>query len=140
MSENPSVVFIQEISISTALTVFAPLFKVFINICLANDGIGIVTLVSNDINVIDFKVGDDGRTIGIKTRETQFWHVYPKSGSQAKPEREKFFREILPNHMAVWKDHTTNIIQGGDHNATIRKIDSQNNQEQLSNMGIEFMP
>ena len=54
MSENPSVIFIQEISIPTALTVFAPLFKVFINICLANDGIGIVTLVSNDINIIDF--------------------------------------------------------------------------------------
>ena len=82
---EPNIVFIQEIAINMALKVFGPHFQVFINIeTPSNDGVGIVTLIDKQIKVIDHKIGEEGRTIGVKTREIQFWNVYPKSGTNNK--------------------------------------------------------
>ena len=128
---EPNVIFIQEIAINMALKIFSPHFQIFVNLeTPSNDGVGIVTLVDKRIKVIDHKIGEEGRTIGIKTREMQFWNVYPKSGTNNKNWREKYFREELSNHMIVWKDQTRYVIQGGDHNCTIRECDSENNQVQ----------
>ena len=130
-SYNPNIIFIQEIVINMALKIFSPHFQVFVNLETPSyDGVGIVTLVDNQIKVIDHKIGEEGRTIGVKTRDVQFWNVYPKSGTNNKKWRENYFREVLSNHMIVWKDQTRFVIQGGDHNCTIREIDSENNQGQ----------
>ena len=133
MSEHPHIAFIQEIVISSALSVFSPLFQVFVNLedsAISTDGVGMVTLVDKQVKIMDYKIGNDGRTLGILTRDVQFWHVYPKSGSNENKWRENYFREVLPNHMVIWKDRTPVIIQGGDHNATVRLVDSENNQAQ----------
>ena len=130
-SLEPNVIFIQEIVINMAIKIFSPNFQVFVNLeTPTNDGVGIVTLIDQKMKVIDHKIGDEGRTIGVKTREIQFWNVYPKSGTNNKNWREKYFREELSNHMIVWKDQTRYIIQGGDHNCTIRECDSENNPMQ----------
>ncbi len=134
---NPNIVLIQEIAINMALKIFSHHFQVFVNLeTPSNDGVGMVTLVDKQMKVIDHKIGDEGRTIRVKTREIQFWNVYPKSGTNNKNWREKFFREELSNHMIVWKDQTRYVIQGGDHNCTIREIDSENNQVQHLQKGL----
>ena len=105
---NPTIVYLQEIGVVTAMEVFKPEYQVFINFqegAMDNKGIGIATLVKEGVNVTDMIFGEEGRTIGLKTGDAQFWNIYPKSGSGEKNWREKYFRETLPNMMMNWKDH-----------------------------------
>ena len=136
---SPHIVYIQEISVKMAIEVFSSYFQVLVNMedrAHFTDGIGMVTLVKNGIKIVDFILGEEGRTIGLKINDAQFWNVYPKSGTENKKWRETYFRETLPNYMVNWKDHTSFVNQGGDHNATIRLIDSENNQGQHLQEGL----
>ena len=134
---SPAFVFIQEINISSALTIFGDKFQVFINVeSDAQDGIGIVTLVRKGLYVSDIIVGKNGRIIGVKVCNLQLWNVYPKSGSGYKNERETFFREDLCNLMMNWKDTTEFILQSGDHNCIHRLKDSENNAGQHLQPGL----
>ena len=131
--ENAHIIHIQEIVISSALKVFNKDFQVLVNFeehAANTDGVGIVSLLKKEIKLQDFIIGSEGRTIGVKIRDIQSWHVYPRSGSENKKWRETYFRETLPNHMINWKDHTSFVNQSGDHNCTIRMEDSENNQAQ----------
>ena len=92
---DPSLVNIQEINIASALKVFSNKYKVLVNMEQeAKDGIGIATLVKSDIKISDVIIGKNGRIIGVKLNNIQFWNVYPKSGTAYKKERELFFREM----------------------------------------------
>ena len=66
----------------------------------------------------------------VKVRNLQVWNVYPKSGSEFKNEREKFFTEELCSLMMNWKDSTKYVFQTGDHNGTHRASYSLHNQGQ----------
>ena len=92
-----------------------------------NDFIGIVTLIRKNVDIIGSILGFKGRILGIKTKDTQIWNIYPPSGSNFKSQRETFFREELCNLMMNWKDHSKIIFQVGDHNCTHRLEDSINN-------------
>ena len=136
---DPTIVYVQEIGIFTAMEVFKPDFQVYINFeedAMEKDGIGIATLVKEGVNVTDLIIGEEGRTIGLKTGDAQFWNIYPKSGSGERIWREKYFRETLPNMMMNWKDHTTFVNLGGDVNCTHRLQDSENNQKQHFQSGL----
>ena len=125
----PDVVLIQEIQVFTAREVFSPHFSVFINLenrAAMSDRIGMMVLVKKNIKVFDYIIGETGRILGIKINDMQVWNVYPISGSDHAKDRAVFFEENLPNLMAIWKDQTTYVIQGGDHNCTNRLIDSEN--------------
>ena len=138
--KNPTVAYIQEIGTRMAVQVFAPHYEIFVNMdeeTMGVEGIGIATIIKKGIPIKDFILGGEGRTIGIKTKEVQFWNIYPKSGSEHKKWREKYFREDLPDMMTAWKDHTRWINQGGDFNCTHRLIDSQNNQNQKLQKGLQ---
>ena len=138
--KNPSVAYIQEIGVKMAAQVFGPHYQIFINMdeeTMGVDGIGIATIVKKDIIVKDIFLGEEGRTIGVKTKEGQFWNIYPKSGTENKKWRENYFREELPNMMTAWKDHTRWINLGGDFNCTHRLIDSLNNQGQHLQKGLQ---
>ena len=136
---NPSVVYIQEIGVMMAMEIFRSNYQVFVNLeedAMDGDGIGIATIIKEGIDVRDIIIGSEGRTIGLKTGNAQFWNIYPKSGSGEKKWRENFFREVLPNMMTNWKDHTDFLSMGGDVNCTHRKKDSENNQEQHFQAGL----
>ena len=138
--KNPSVAYIQEIGIKMAIQILGPHYQIFINLdeeTMGLDGVGIATIVKKEIPVIDIFLGEEGRTIGVKTREGQFWNIYPKSGTENKKWRENYFREDLPNMMTAWKDHTKWINLGGDFNCTHRLIDSMNNQAQHLQKGLQ---
>ena len=137
--EKAQIIHIQEIVISSALKVFSEDYQMFINFeesAINTDGVGIITMVQKGMHVLDFIIGGDGRTIGVKVRDIQFWHCYPKSGTENKKWREKYFRETLPNQMVIWKDHTVMVSQAGDHNCTIREEDSENNKKQHLQSGL----
>ena len=128
---DPSFVSIQEINIASALKVFSEKYKVLVNMeQKSKDGIGIATLVKKDIKISDVIIGNNGRIIGIKLNNIQFWNVYPKSGTANEKERELFFRETLCNLFMNWKDSSEFIFQSGDHNCTHREEDSLNNRQQ----------
>ena len=134
---DPSLVSIQEINIISALKVFSDKYQVFVNIEQdSTDGIGIATLVKKNIKIVDVIIGKNGRVIGMKLQNLQFWNVYPKSGSAHKKEREQFFRETLCNLFMNWKDATEFIFQSGDHNCTHREVDSLNNRQQHMQPGL----
>ena len=134
---DPIFVCIQEINVVGALKVFSSKFQVLINLeANANDGIGIVTLVKKGFPILDSIIGKNGRIIGAKVKDIQFWNVYPQSGSNFKKARETFFREDLCVLMANWKDHTKFIFELGDHNCTHRVIDSLNNSGQHLQPGL----
>ena len=83
--KNPSVAYIQEIGIKMAIQILGPHYQIFINLdeeTMGLDGVGIATIVKKEIPVIDIFLGEEGRTIGVKTREGQFWNIYPKSGTE----------------------------------------------------------
>ena len=85
---DPSFVSIQEINIASALKVFSDKYQVLVNMEQKSmDGIGIATLVKKDIKISDVIIGNNGRIIGIKLNNIQFWNIYPKSGSANKKER-----------------------------------------------------
>ena len=114
---DPTVVYFQEIGICMALQVFKPFYQVYVNLdeeCMGSDRIGIATIVKRGIDIMDVILGNEGRTIGIKTRNIQFWNIYPKSGTGEKKWRENFFREELPNMMTNWRGDTKYTNQGGD--------------------------
>ena len=118
---DPLFVCIQEIHVSGALKVFSNKYQIFINLeSNSNDGVGIVTLIKNGLNILDSIIGLNGRIIGIKVQNIQIWNVYPKSGSGFKKERELFFREQLSELMVQWKDSTKYIFQLEDHKCTHR--------------------
>ena len=126
-----SFVFIQEINVKNAIKVFSRSYQVFINLePNSKDGIGIVSLVKKGIFVSDCIIGKNGRIIGLKIYNFQFWNVYPPSGSNFKNSRELFFREILTNLMMNWKDQSKYLFQLGDHNCIHRELDSLNNSKQ----------
>ena len=134
---DPIFVCIQEINVVGALKVFSSKFQVLINLeANANDGIGIVTLVKKGFPILDTIIGKNGRIIGAKVKDIQFWNVYPQSGSNFKKARETFFREDLCVLMANWKDHTKFVFELGDHNCTHRAIDSLNNSGQHLQPGL----
>ena len=125
---DPIFVCIQEINVVSALKVFSSKFQVLINVeANSNDGIGIVYLVKKGFPILDSIIGKNGRIIGAKVNDIQFWNVYPQSGSNLKKARETFFREDLCLLMANWKDHTKDLFELGDHNCTHRAIDSLHN-------------
>ena len=87
LEKNPHVVYIQEIVVNAAIRVFNASFQVVINMeerAINGDGVGIVTLIKNGINISDFIIGAEGRTIGIKINNAQFWNIYPLSGTNNK--------------------------------------------------------
>ena len=128
---SPSFVFIQEINITSALKVFSRSYQVFVNLeSDTKDGIGIVSLVKKGIYISDCIIGKNGRIIGLKISNSQFWNVYPQSGSGFKKSRETFFRETLCNLMMNWKDQSKYIFQLGDHNCIHRELDSLHNGKQ----------
>ena len=130
---KPTVAYIQEICVRMAVQILGPYYQIYINMdmdTMGREGIGIATIVKKGIDIQDVILGVEGRTIGIKTKDVQFWNIYPKAGTENKKWREKYFREDLPDMMTNWKDHTRWINQGGDFNCTHRLIDSQNNQNQ----------
>ena len=134
---DPLFVCIQEIHVSGALKVFSKKYQVFINLeSGSNDGVGIVTLIKNGVNIFDSIIGLNGRIIGVKVQNIQIWNVYPKSGSGFKKEREIFFREQLSELMVQWKDSTKYIFQLGDHNCTHRMEDSLYNGGQHLQAGL----
>ena len=130
---DPTVVYLQEIGISMALEVFKPFYHVYVNLdeeCMGPERIGIATIVKRGINILEVILGSEGRTIGVKIKEIQFWNIYPRSGTGEKKWRENYFREELPNMMTNWRGHTKYTSQGGDFNCTHRLKDSENNQAQ----------
>ena len=128
---NASFIFIQEINVTNAIKVFSRSYQVFINLePNSKDGIGIVSLIKKGISVSDCIIGKNGRIIGLKISNFQFWNVYPQSGSGFKNARELFFRETLCNYMMNWKDSSKYIFQIGDHNCIHRELDSLNNSRQ----------
>ena len=134
---DPFIVCIQEINIITALRVFSNKFQVFINIeDGTKDGVGMVSLVKQGVKVQDEIIGRNGRIIGLRIENYQFWNVYPKSGSGFKKERETFFREELTELFVQWKDSTKYIFQLGDHNCTHREEDSLYNGAQHLQKGL----
>ena len=86
--------------------------------------------------ISDVMIGNNGRIIGVKVNNSQFWNIYPKSGSAHKKERELFFRETLCNLFMNWKDSSEFIFQSGDHNCTHREEDSMNNRQQHMQPGL----
>ena len=137
---NPTVAYIQEIGVKMAVQVLGAYYQILINVdesTMGRECIGIATLIKKGIQIKDVILGDEGRTIGIKTRDVQFWNIYPKSGTGNKKWREQYFREDLPDMMTAWKDHTRWINQGGDFNCTHRLIDSLNNQNQHLQKGLQ---
>ena len=99
---SPAIVYIQEIGVMMAMEIFSSNYQVYVNLeeeAMDGDGIGIATIVKEGIEVRDIIIGSEGRTIGLKTKNAQFWNIYPKSGSGDKKWRENFFREVLPNKL-----------------------------------------
>ena len=134
---EPSIVGIQEIYISTAMSEFSGKCQVYFNIeNNSRDGVGIVTLVKHGIKVYDLIIGYNGRILGLCIENAQIWNVYPQSGSAYKRDREIFFREELTELFIQWKDKTRFIFHLGDHNCTYRKADSENNQAQHLQQGL----
>lgn len=138
---DPSICNIQEIHIVMAIRIFSPFFHVVVNIEQeSKDKIGICTLVSKSLLVKDKILGLNGRIIGVIVGNTQFWNVYPKSGTQNKNMREIFFREELSSLMTLWKDRPKQTLISGDFNCIHRLVDSKNNPQQHLQLGlIKFM-
>ena len=91
---KPSIVCIQEIDVFNALKAFKSHFQVFVNYEVeSNSRVGVVTLINKKIQVLDQILSLDGRILGIKGKNFQIWNIYPKSGTENKPNRETFFRE-----------------------------------------------
>ena len=88
------------------------------------------------VHVKDQIIGNNGRIIGLWIENSQFWNVYPRSGSAFKKERESFFREDLTELYIQWKDCTKYIFQLGDHNCTHRLEDSLYNSPQHLQKGL----
>ena len=81
---NPTVAYIQEIGVKMAVQVLGAHYQIVINAdenTMGRESIGIATLIRKGIQIKDVILGDEGRTIGIKTRNVQFWNIYPKSGT-----------------------------------------------------------
>ena len=76
----------------------------------AKSNIGIVTLIRNEVKIIDSIIGKKGRILGLKINEVQIWNIYPISGTGHKKDRDIFFKETLCNYMMNWKDHTKYIV------------------------------
>merc|ERR1712082_576442 len=96
---DPIFVAIQEINITSAIKIFSEKFQVLVNIEEGSkDGIGIVSLIKKDIHIVDTIVGVNGRIIGIKIKDAQYWNIYPQSGTNLKNRREVFFREELTGY------------------------------------------
>ena len=137
MGYDPFMVCIQEINLTAALRVFDRKFQVFVNIeDGVKDGVGIFSLVKLGIKVRDIIIGLNGRIIGLLIDNSQFWNVYPKSGTHFKQERETFFREDLTELFSQWKDRTKYKFQLGDHNCTHRLEDSLHNAAQHIQPGL----
>ena len=129
-SFDPDLISIQEIDLKGSVSIFSSKYHVFVNIGEnSSDGIGIVTLVKKKFIIEDFVVGGEGRFIGVKLGELQFWNVYPKSGTNNKSVREKFLKENLLDHLSLWSGRTKFSLIGGDFNCTNRLIDSLNHQQ-----------
>ena len=122
---SPNLICFQEIFIPNYLAVFSEDYEVYVNV-ETNQKIGTALAIRKGIKIIDFAMCNHGRIIGIKLSNVQVWNVYAASGSGNKKARELFFRETLPNLMAIWKDDTKHIVQAGDHNCTQRYADSEN--------------
>ena len=134
---NPVFVCIQEIDVFKAIKVFKGHYQTFFNYELhASDNVGVVTLVKNDIQVLDQLISLNGRALGLKCKNVQIWNIYPISGTAYKKQREAFFREDLNNMMMNWKDHTKFFFQSGDHNCIYRKVDSLYNPAQHLQPGL----
>ena len=89
---NPSVVTIQEIHVKNALMIFGEKFQVVINIeSTSLDGIGICVLVKRNLRIHDQILGINGRIIGISLGNLNIFNLYPKSSSQNKKVRDKFY-------------------------------------------------
>ena len=140
-SFNASVVTIQEIHVGNALKIFQQDFRVIANMEQhSKDLIGICTLVKKDLKVRDVILGENGRIIGILLDSLKVFNVYPKSGTQNRSLREKFFRQDLPHLMKFWDNDQMDIIISGDYNCIHRKQDSLNNPDAHFQPGLlKFM-
>ena len=139
-SFEPDIISIQEIDIKGSVDIFSNKYHVFVNIGdNSSDGIGIVTLVRKKFIVEDFVVGGQGRILGVRLGDLQFWNVYPKSGSNNKSIREKFLRETLFDHLSLWSGRTRFTLIGGDFNCTNRLVDSQNHQQVHYSPGLVYL-
>ena len=75
-SFEPDIISIQEIDIKGSVDVFSNKYQVYVNIGdNSSDGIGIVTLVRKKLIVEDFVVGGQGRILGVRLGDLQFWNV-----------------------------------------------------------------
>lgn len=139
-SFDSDIISIQEIDINGAITIFSSKYHVFVNPGdNSSDGIGIVTLVRKKFIVEDFVVGGQGRILGVRLGDLQFWNVYPKSGTNNKSVREKFLRETLLDHLSLWSGRTRFTLIGGDFNCTNRLIDSLNHQQVHYSPGLVYL-
>ena len=138
---NSSIVTIQEIHVGNALKVFQNDYRVFVNVEQhSRDLIGICTLVKNNLKVKDVILGENGRIIGVLLDSLKVFNVYPKSGTQNRRLREKFFRQELPHIMKFWDDDQMDVILAGDYNCIHRKQDSLNNPDAHFQPGlVKFM-
>ena len=126
---DADIISIQEIDIKSSVLVFSNAYHVLVNIeDEAKDSIGIVTLIKRTLKVKDFIIGGSGRVIGLHVGNFQHWNVYPRSGTNNKAWREKFFRETLFDYLSLWSNRTKYTLIAGDYNCTNRLIDSVNNQ------------
>ena len=137
---DADIISIQEIDIKSSVLIFAASYHVFVNLeDEAKDSIGIVTLVRKTIRVKEFNIGANGRVIGLIVGNFQHWNVYPKSGTNNKVWREKFFRETLFDYLSVWSNRSRYCLLAGDFNCTNRMIDSVNNQNGHYQPGLVFL-
>ena len=137
---DADIISIQEIDIKSSVIIFAASYHVFVNLeNEAKDSIGIVTLVRKTIRVKEFNIGANGRVIGLIVGNFQHWNVYPRSGTNNKVWREKFFRETLFDYLSVWSNRSRYCLLAGDFNCTNRMIDSVNNQNGHYQPGLVFL-
>lgn len=137
---DADIISIQEIDIKSAVMIFSQSYHVFVNLeNEAKDSIGIVSLVRKTIRVKEFIIGGNGRVIGLIIGNFQHWNVYPKSGTNNKLWREKFFRETLFDYLSIWASKSKYCMVAGDFNSTNRLIDSANNQNVHYQPGLVFL-
>ena len=127
---GPDIISIQEIHIKNSLICFSDQYHVLVNLeSSSKDGIGIVTLVKKKVKIKDVIISDNGRIIGFLAGDIQHWNVYPKSGTNHKNSREKFFNEDLTNLMTLWRLRTKFSFVSGDFNSIHRLDDSRYNSQ-----------
>ena len=137
---NADVISIQEIDIKSSVIVFGASYHVFVNLeNEAKDSIGIVTLVRKTIKVKEINIGGNGRVIGLLVGNFQHWNVYPRSGTNNKVWREKFFRETLFDYLSVWSNKSRYCLVAGDFNCTNRMIDAAHNQNLHYQTGLVYL-